>query len=183
MKTYQLTPSGRRLALTLMAGTSLLWCWALWLLQGALGIRYTDLGATLGATLQDSMDAARLIPAGVLIAIIVAAPLLFWSLWQEWRTSYTLDDEGLTYRTAAGTLRYPWTTIQGVQLEDDQEALGAVLVAPGALRQIKNPLSRWLYRQAFGSGRVPLYPGVERRDELVEEIRSRIDSEASSATR
>jgi hypothetical protein len=67
-------------------------------------------------------------------------------------------------------------------LEDDQEALGAVLVAPEALRQIKNPLSRWLHRQAFGAGRVPLYPGVERRDELVQQIVSMIGSDASPAT-
>lgn len=180
MKSYRLTSSGRRLTLTLMVGTCLLWCSAIWWLQAALGIDYAKFGTTFGAALRGGLDAARLIPAGVLIAMIVGAPFLFWSLWQEWSTSYTLNDAGLTYRTAAGTLQYPWSAIQGVRLEDD-ENLGAVLVAPELLNQIGNPLSRWLYRQAYGADRIPLYAGVESRDELVREINLRIDSRTAVA--
>lgn len=175
MKIYRLASSGRRLALTLMVGTCLLWCSAIWLFQTALGIDYTDLGTTLRSTFQDGLGAERLIPAGVLLAMIVSAPLLLWSLWQEWSTSYTLSDAGLTYRTAAATLQYPWTAIRGIALEDD-ETLGAVLVTPDVLKQVGNPLSRWLYRQAFGADRVPLYAGIESRDELVQEITRRTGS-------
>lgn len=158
-----------------MVGTCLLWCSAIWLFQAALGIDYTDPGPTLRATLQDGLGVARLIPAGVLLALIVIAPLLLWSLRQELSSSYTLSDAGLTYRIAAGTLHYPWTAIRGIALEDD-ETLGAVLVTPDILKHIGNPLSRWLYRQAFGVDRVPLYAGVESRDELVREITRQIES-------
>jgi hypothetical protein len=172
MKTYRLAPSGRRLTLTLMLGTLLLWFWVIWLV----GAGYAAPGMTFRAALQNGSDAAHVIPAGVLLAMIVVTPLLLWSLWQEWRTSYTLSDDGLTYRTAAGSLHYTWPSVRGVEIKDDPKALGAVLVTPGGLKQIRNPLSRWLCRQTFGADRVPLYAGIENRDELVQEITRRIGS-------
>ena len=181
MKTYRLAPTGRRMILALMVGAFLLWCSALWSLQGALGIDYANLGATLAASFDDGLDAARLIPAGVLLALIVAAPFLWWSLWQEWRTSYTVDDDGLTYRVAARTLHFPWTAIRSVQVDADPEAI-AVVVVPESSKQIKNPLSRWLHSQAFGSGRVPIYPTVEQHAELVEQIARRIGANGFRAT-
>ena len=174
MKTYRLTAAGRRLTLTLMAGAVLLWIFAVWMLPTTLGISYRDLSTTLGAAVQRGFGAAQLIPAGILIVMLVAAPLLLWSLWEEWSTSYTVGDDGLTYRTRAGIeLHYPWTAIHEVRAGESEDSVVEVIVQPGVVRQIRNPLLRWLHRQAFGAHRVPIYADVEARDELLAEITRR----------
>ena len=174
MKTYRLTAAGRRLTLILIAAAVLLWIFAIWALQGALGIRYLDLSTTLRATLEDGLGAGQLIPTGILLVMAVAAPLLLWSLWEEWMTRYTLADDGLRYRTVPGVaLHYPWTAIREIRSSDGDDAMVELIVQPGALSQIRNPLLRWLHRQAFGAQRVPIYSGVEARDELLAEIARR----------
>lgn len=171
MKTYHLTASGRRLTLILMLAALLLWIFAVWALQGVLGIRYLDLAATFRAALRDGFGPGTLIPAGILIAMAVTAPLLLWNLAEEWATRYVVADDGLTYQTLPGiVLHYPWSAIRELRAGEGEDAMGELLVQPGALRQIRNPLLRWLHRQAFGNQRVPLYAGIEARDELLNEI-------------
>ena len=40
-------------------------------------------------------------------------------------------------------------------------------------RQIRNPLLRFLHGQAYGRTKLPLYAGLQDRDELLSEIRQR----------
>ena len=171
MKTYALTPAGRRLTLTLMVAALFLWLFAFWTLRTTLNIRYLDLASSLSATLQAGLGAGQLIPAAILIVMLVASPLLLWGLWEEWGTTYTVGDAGLTYRTGAGiTLHYPWTTNQELRGERSPDALAELIVRLDAADQIRNPFLRWLHRQAVGANRVPIFADVEARDELVAEI-------------
>jgi hypothetical protein len=172
-----MTSRGRRLTLILMAATLLIWIFALWALQTALGIRYLDLVATWREAAQAGWGASSLIPAALLITLAVAAPLLMWSLCEEWTTRYTVAEDGLTYQTLPGiALHYPWSAIREMRTGDDDDAVGELIVRPGALSQIRNPVARWLHRQAFGDRRVPLYAGVEARDELLNQIVRRCGS-------
>jgi hypothetical protein len=42
-------------------------------------------------------------------------------------------------------------------------------------RQIRNPVLRFLHGQAYGRKKLPLYAGIQGRDELLNEIRRRTD--------
>jgi hypothetical protein len=52
-------------------------------------------------------------------------------------------------------------------------------------RQIRNPFLRFLHGQAYGRNKLPLYAGLQDRDELLAEIRRRAsladEQEGSSA--
>jgi hypothetical protein len=171
MMTYRLSRSGRRMTLILIAAALLLAVFALLTLQTALGFRYLNFAATFGAALGAGFGVGQLIPAALLLLMLVAAPLLLWSLWEEWSTSYTVAADGLTYRTIGGiSLHYPWSAIRTIRRGEGDEAIAELIVAPGADAQIRNPALRWLHRQAFGQDRVPIYPGVEARDQLVAQI-------------
>ncbi len=171
MKPYRLNGAGRRNVLILVVATLLLGAFAAWTLQSVLGFRYLDFAATAGATLERGLSAAQLIPAAILIAMLVAAPLLLWSLCEEWATSYTVRDDGLVYETVAGLkFFYPWSAVRVVREPDAPDAIAEVITEPVAGVHAGNPLLRWLHRQAVGADRVPIYPGVEARDELLAEI-------------
>jgi hypothetical protein len=179
MKTYRLTAAGRRLTLTLMLAAVLLWIFAVALLRTTLGLQYRHLFTSLSVTLRGGLGVSQLIPAGIMVMLLVAAPLLLWGLWEEWNTSYTVGDDGLIYRTAAGiALHYPWTAIRGLRRGDKDQAVAKLLVLEDSTRQIHNPLLRWLHRQAVGTQYVPIYADIEHRDELLDEIVQRSGLEA-----
>lgn len=170
MQTYRLTPDGRRTTLILMIATVLIGGFALYTLQSTLGFRYLDFGPSVAAMLRRGLGPGELIPGGILLMMIIAAPLLLWSLWEEWSTSYSVSDEGLVYKTVPGiALRYPWSAIRTIRRRDEGEAIAEVVVTPGSA-VIHDPLLRWLHHQAFGANIVPIYPGVEARDELIGQI-------------
>lgn len=174
MKTYRLTAAGRRTTIILMLGAILLWVFAFWTLPSTLGIRYLDLASTLRAAIAGGLGPGRLIPAGILIMMLVAAPLLMWGLGEEWSTSYTVAEDGLTYRTVAGiALHYPWGAIRALRQDGADDTVADLIVQTDATGQIRNPILRWLHRQAIGARRVPIYADVESRDELVAEILQR----------
>lgn len=174
MRTYRLSTVGRHTTLILMAAAVLIGSFALYTLPGTLGIRYTQLATTFDAALRKGLGLGQLIPAGILIVMLIAAPLLLWSLLEEWSTSYTVADDGLTYRTLAGiVLHYPWTAVRSLKEGEDADAIAELVIAPEASPRIRNPLLRWLHRQAFGLNRVPIYPEVEAHDELLAEIVAR----------
>ncbi len=170
MKTYRLTSTGRRTTLILMIATVLIGGFALYTLQSTLGFRYLDFGPSVAAMLERGLGPGELIPGGILLMMIIAAPLLLWSLWEEWSTTYGVSAEGLTYKTVRGiALHYPWSAVRTVRRRDEGEAIVEVVVAPGSAH-IPHPLLRWLHHQAFGANIVPIYPGVEARDELIGQI-------------
>ncbi len=159
------------MTLTLMLAAIVLAVFAITNLPAALGFSFRDFSSSVATMLERGLGPAQLIPGGLLLLVLVAAPLLLWGLWQEWTTSYTVDAEGLTYRTGAGVvLRYPWSAIRSVRTEDGDEAITNVYVQAGGERAIRNPLVRWLHRTAIGVDRIPIYAGVEERDELVARI-------------
>ena len=169
------------MVLMLMAAALLLGVFACWTLQSVLGIRYLDLAATTGAMLERGLSVAQLIPAAILIAMLVAAPLLLWSLCEEWATTYTVRDEGITYDTVAGTkFYYPWSVVRVVREPDAQDAIAEVITEPDAGVQAGNPVLRWLHTLTVGSHRIPIYPGVEAREELLTEIVDRAGLRAAN---
>lgn len=181
MKTYRLTAAGRRFTTIMMIAVTLLWVFALWMLPTTLGVRVNDLGSTLNARIDAGFSVSQLIQAAILVLMIVSAPLLWWSLWEEWNTSYTVGDDGLTYRTSNGiALHYPWTHVREVRADGDDKA--EVLVSNEGVTPIRQPLLRWLHRQGFGPGRIPIYAGVEARDTLIDEIVLRSGVRRSAGT-
>lgn len=169
MKTYRLTPAGRRTTIIMMIAVILLWVFALWMLPTTLGVRVLELRSTLDAAIDTGFRVSQLIQAAILVLMIVSAPLLWWSLWEEWNTSYTVSDDGLTYRTIKGiALHYPWTHVRELRADGDDRA--EVLVSNEGVMQIRQPFLRWLHRQGFGPGKIPIYAGVEARETLIAEI-------------
>ena len=174
MKTYHLTPAGRRLTLTLMVGAFALWIFAFAVLRSTLNLSYRHPFSSTLAALRQGLGAGQVIPAAILLVMIVAVPLLLWSLWEEWSTSYTVADDGLHYRTTRGiTVKYAWSSIEAIRPAEADGLPETVVVREDARRQIRNPLLRWLHSQAFGMHTIPIYRGVEDREELLAEIARR----------
>jgi hypothetical protein len=181
MKTYRLDSTGRWTALLLIAGAAMVWLFALWKLPDMLSseqvrVSYRDLPGTLGAAIAQGLTVSQIVPALLFIVLIVATPLLIWNLVEEWFTTYVVREDGLEYDTVQGiSVLYPWTAIRGVRAVDPEatEPTHEVLVDRDALTQIRNPLLRWLHRQAFGRARIPIYAHVTDREELLQEIVSR----------
>ncbi len=187
-KTYWLAPAGRRTALVLMAAAAVLWLTAAWLLADTLKINYLRLSSTLGPLVRATFDrpadpqayagltAAQAVPAFLMLVLLCGLPLMVWNLLEEWATSYTLTDEGLWYRTLrAVAIFYPWSAIHGLRRVDPEadEPVDELIVDRTAVADIRNPLVRVLHQLAFGRSRVPIYAGVDARDELLDEIRRR----------
>lgn len=181
MQIYRLDATGRRSALLLMLGAAGVWLFAIWKLPALLSseqvrVSYGNLFASLRAALEQGLSVNQIVPALLCVVLIVAAPLLIWNLLEEWSTTYTVRDDALVYDTVQGiAMVYPWSAIRAVRPVDPEarEPAYEVIVDPSALEQIGNPLLRWLHRQAFGRGRIPIYAHVAGRDALVREITRR----------
>ncbi len=159
--------------LMLAVAALLLGVFAVSMLPSALGISYIH-PSTLGVVLRRGPSVGQLIPAALLLAMLIAAPLLLWSLWEEWSASYAVADDGLTFRTVAGIALYiPWSAVRDLRTPDADDAIAELAVDPQINAQIRNPAVGWLHRQAFGGDRIPIYPGVEARDELIGQIVAR----------
>lgn len=169
MKIYRLSTAGRRTTIIMMIAVTLLWVFALWMLPTVLGVRVREFGSTLNAAIASGFSVSQLIQAAILVLMLGSAPLLGWSLWEEWNTSYTVADDGLTYRTVAGiALHYPWTHVREIRVDGNDKA--EVLVSNEGITPIRHPFLRWLHRQGFDPGRIPIYAGVEARETLIDEI-------------
>lgn len=181
MKTYRLTRQGRLLTLSLIAAVVLLWVFALLSLPGVLGLDIGDLRASFPAAMGDGLGVDEVIPAAILGAMLVAAPVVLAALIEEWSARYSITDDALLYQTLPGiALRAPWQAIGGLRLTESEEPVADVMVPPETLGAIRNPLLRTLHRWAIGAQRIPIYAGVEQRDELLAEIARRsADSQKS----
>ncbi|HEU4328023.1 MAG TPA: hypothetical protein VFS21_33105 [Roseiflexaceae bacterium] len=178
MDTYRLSASGRRTALILMVSALIIWAFALWTLRSTLGS--TDdpalgFAEALRINLDRGLTIGQIIPALLMVVLIVAAPLVIWNTLEEWDAAYTVADDGLHFRSLGIALTYPWSGITALRRADDDvdEPVDELLLADDYTRAIRNPLLRFLHRQAFGRDRLTVYAGVERRDELLAAIRSR----------
>ncbi len=171
MKTYRLTRQGRILTLSLIAAVVLLWIFALLSLPGVLGMSYRDFPGSLWVAARDGFDASELIPAAILVAMLVAAPMVLAGLVEEWSARYGVTDDALLYQTLPGiALRAPWTAIRSLRGAERDASVAEVMVPPETLGAIRSPILRAVHRHAIGADRIPIPWDVENRDDLLAEI-------------
>lgn len=183
MKTYRLSSAGRRTALILLVGALIIWAFALWTFRRTLGISYNPLlfWGSLRAAIQGAdgqgLAIGQIVPALLMLVLIVATPLVIWNILEEWAATYTPTDSGLRFASLGIDLVYPWAGIGAIRQldEDSDEPMDELLLREDYTRQIRNPLLRFLHSQAYGRRKLPLYAGIQERDELLTEIRRRTD--------
>jgi hypothetical protein len=182
MKTYRISSSGRRTAIILLVGALIVWAFALWTFRSTLGLSFNpiefwgSLRASVEGTNGQGLSISQIVPALLMLVLIVATPLVVWNILEEWAASYTPAEEGLRFSSLGIALTYPWTgigTIRHVD-EDSDEPMDELVLNEDFTRQIRNPLLRFLHAQAYGRTRLPLYAGLEDREELLDEIRRHI---------
>jgi hypothetical protein len=177
MKTYRLSSAGRRTALILLVGALIVWAFALWTLRSTLGISYNPSAfwGTLRQSVEQGLSISQIVPALLMLVLIVATPLVIWNILEEWGAAYTPTEGGLRFESLGVALTYPWQGIAAVRRvdEDSDEPVDEVILREDYTRQIRNPLLRFLHGQAYGRAKLPLYAGLEDRDELLAEIRQR----------
>src|SRR6266508_6796692 len=177
MKTYRLSPSGRRTALILLVGALIIWAFALWTFRATLGISYNPIAfwGTLRQSVEQGLSISQIVPALLMLVLIVATPLVIWNILEEWAATYTPTDDGLRFDSLGVAVTYPWDGIGAIRGgdEDSDEPMDELLLREDYTRQIRNPLLRFLHGQAYGRRKLPLYAGLQDRDELLVEIRRR----------
>jgi hypothetical protein len=177
MKTYRLSATGRRLRLILLVSALAIWGFALWSLRSTLDLSYNPLEfwGTLSASFAQGLSISQAVPALLMLVLIVATPLVFWNVLEEWAASYTPTDEGLRFASLGISVLYPWESIEAVRRVDDDsdDPLDEVLLRDDHTGQIGNPLLRWLHAQAYGRRKLPIYAGLEERNQLLAEIKQR----------
>src|SRR5262245_13200977 len=181
MKTYRLSPSGRRTALILLVRAVVISAFALCTLRRTLGISYNPLlfWGSLRAAIQgqngQGLSIGQIVPALLMLVLIVATPLVIWNILEEWAATYTPTDAGLRFASLGVDMTYPWAGIGAIRRVDDDadEPMDELLLREDYTRQIRNPLLRFLHGQAYGRTKLPLYAGLQDRDELLAEIRRR----------
>jgi hypothetical protein len=184
MKTYRLSAAGRRQTMILLVAALLIWIFAIWSFASTLRISYhpLQLWSSLQQSLAAGLSVGQVVPALLMLGLIVATPLLIWNLLEEWAAAYTPAPEGLRFASLPGiALLYPWTAISAVERADDDpdEPLDELLLRADYSAQISRPVLRFLHRQAFGGKRLPIYAGLEDRDELLAEIQRKLAAPAT----
>ena len=178
MKTYRISSSGRRTTIILLGGALIIWGFALWTFRSTLGISYNpiEFWGTLRASIEEGLSVSQIVPALLLLVLIVATPLVVWNIREEWAAAYTPAEDGLRFASLGVALTYPWTGIGAIRRvdEDSDEPIDELILNEDYTRQIRNPILRFLHAQAYGRTKLPLYAGLEDRDELLEEIRRRV---------
>lgn len=191
-KTYRLSRRGRRTAYLLLVGSLLIWLFALWTLKNTLriGLRPQTFLPSLQALwgrlsgTSGTMTAEEIIPAIIMLALVLVVPLLIWNIIEELRASYTVGPAGITFRSLGIELFYPWSevvSLRPVDEEADEEPLDELVLKNSRLSSIRNPLLRFLHAQAYGRRRLPLYGGLEEREELLERIRAYLSAGGETA--
>ena len=182
MKTYRLAAAGRRLTLVLLVAALLIWVFAIWSFASTLRISYHpfELWPSLMQSMAAGLEVGQVVPALLMLALMVATPLLIWNLLEEWAAAYTPAPEGLQFVSLGVRLTYPWPAIVALRRADDDadEPLDELLLDRDYSTQITNPVTRFLHRQAYGATRLPIYPGLEARDALIAEIRRHCEASA-----
>jgi len=177
MKTYRITPAGRRTALILLIGALIIWAFALWTFRSTLGISYSPLEfwGTLRQKIDAGLSISQIVPALLMLVLIVATPLVIWNIIEEWAAAYTPAEDGLRFTALGVAITYPWAGVSALRRvdEDSDEPVDELVLSEDYTRQIRNPVLRFLHGQAYGRTRLPLYAGLADRAELIDEIRRR----------
>ena len=179
-KVYRLSRAGRRMAWLLLFGGVLIWLFALWTLKNTLGIGVRTFLPSMQnlfnrlAGIAEPLAAEEAIPAVIMLVLLVVVPLLLWNLIEELRASYSVGPAGITFRSLGVELAYPWSEIVALRPvdEEEEEPLDELVVRTSRLGSIRNPLVRFLHWQAYGRRKIPLYGGLEDREDLVARIRA-----------
>lgn len=177
MKTYRISPSGRRTAIILLVGALIIWAFALWTFRSTLNISYNPVQfwGTLRASVDKGLSISQIVPALLMLVLIVATPLVVWNILEEWSATYTPAEDGLRFASLGVALTYPWSGIGAIRRvdEDSDEPIDEIVLKEDYTRQIRNPVLRFLHGQAYGRRRLPIYAGLEERAELLAQIRQR----------
>jgi hypothetical protein len=177
MKTYRITPAGRRTALILLIGALIIWAFALWTFRSTIGISYNPLEfwGTLRQKIDAGLSISQIVPALLMLVLIVATPLVIWNILEEWGATYTPAEDGLRFAALGVAITYPWSGVSAIRRVDEEsdEPVDELVLDQDYTRQIRNPVLRFLHGQAYGRTRLPLYAGLADRDELLDEIRRR----------
>lgn len=182
MKTYRISSSGRRTAIILLVGALIIWAFAIWTFRSTLGLSFNpiefwgNLRAAIEGTNGQGLSISQIVPALLMLVLIVATPLVVWNILEEWAAAYTPAEEGLRFSSLGIALTYPWAGIGAIRRvdEDADEPIDELVLNEDFTRQIRNPLLRFLHAQAYGRTRLPLYAGLEDREELLDEIRRHV---------
>jgi hypothetical protein len=129
------------------------------------------------------LSIGQIVPALLMLVLIVATPLVIWNILEEWAAGYTPTETGLRFTSLGVALIYPWAGIGAIRRVDDDsdEPMDELLLREDYTRQIRNPLLRFLHGQAYGRTKLPIYAGLQGRDELLAEIRQRAGLEDDQA--
>lgn len=191
-KSYRLDAGSRRTAYLMLVGAVLVWGFALWTLKNTLkiGFRPQNLLPSLqllarrlvGAEGTQPLTAEEWIPALMMLVLLVVVPLLIWTILEELRAVITVGPDGLVFRSIGIDLRYPWAEIAALRPteEDAEEPLDELILRQSRLDRIRNPLVRFLHWQAYGRRKLPLYGGLEAREELVFIIQAQLEQTAAT---
>jgi hypothetical protein len=102
--TFAMSRDGRRQAIVLLLGVISIWVFALW---------------TLVTTLDAGLSGAEWVTAALMLAVLLVAPLVGWTLLEEANARYTVSTDALTYSTVGGIkLTFPWSEVQGIKPKD-----------------------------------------------------------------
>ncbi len=173
--TYRLSTTGRWLIVSFMVATLLVWLFALWLLLDTLSL-------SLGSLVESWRKAAptwttgQTMPAYLLVALLVATPLLLWNLGRELAARYHVDADGVRFRSLGLNVYQPWTQIVGLRTineRGDQPPRIDLLVTEST----RPGLGRRLFHR-HTLGRIPIYGSVANRETLVATIREQMEREA-----
>ncbi len=178
MKSYRLSPTGRRTALILLVSALIIWAFALWTFRSTLGSSndaQVSFWSAFQANIAQGLSIGQIVPALLMVVLIVATPLVVWNVLEEWAAVYTVTEAGLRFESLGVDVLYPWLGIISVlrQDEDAAEPVDELVLNSDYTRQIRNPVLRFLHGQAYGRRRLPIYTGLEQRDDLLNEIRAR----------
>jgi len=175
MKTYRISPAGRRTAIILLAGALIIWVFAIATFGATLGISYNPVifWGTLSKSIEQGLSISQIVPALLMLVLIVATPLVIWNILEEWAAAYTPAEDGLRFVALGIRLTYPWAGVAAIRRvdEDSDEPVDELALKENYTGQIRNPLLRFLHAQAYGRTKLPIYAGVADRDELLAEIR------------
>jgi hypothetical protein len=172
MKIYQLSPTGRRTTLVLLIGALIIFAFAIWTLQ-----------STIAQALTAAPGIGQIVPALLMVALIVATPLVMWNLLEEWSAGFAPTADGLRFTALGVDMTYPWQSIRGLRAVDDdsEEPMHELLLDADYTSQIRNPLVRFLHGQAYGRQKLPIYAGLADREALLDDIRAQAGLAADAA--